>query len=655
MNNRTYYGYGGSILYVDLASKRIRKEPINLDLAKKFIGGTGIGFNILLDFLKPGIHPLSPENVMVFGTGPLIGTGIMGSSKCYLSTKFAMPASRDGSKYFISNSMFGSNRFGQMMKNAGYDHIVITGHSEHPCYLKVINDDVEICDATDLWGKDLYTVGDILRKRHPGQTGPCGTWVIGQAGENLVTYALGFADDFFNAGRFAAAIAGSKNLKAIVTLGDKGIKIANPRKHRELNLKKRKECLNHPKYSKFISFGGGGMGKFLNDTRVKTVCCSGGVCGCKTVHVLESDAFGRTWIGGVFPSFPAVVHMELGIPGYPKNMEAGFKFVEMAGKYGICVNSVVRVFKYISVLCKRGVIKSEDMGGLEFKDGDINFYLALLDKLVKRADIGATMAEGWYVMSKMLGVDAASDWEAGTPISKGVDINVDARVWPSLFKAPGGFSPPMGFGPLTHPKTKHQHAVTYWSSEEVSFEEVKADAKLMAITQNEFERVFADKSFNTGRLTRYVQDAEELYNSLGLCDTSRHDLHDPVRDIPWLAEVYTAVTGHQVTARELLRAGEIVWNLAKMINAREGFSKEDDLIPDLYLKNTEIPLKAREGDRYLADWFGNRLSKEDIKKMFVDYYIERGWDIKTGLPTKEKLVELGLSRLIPIIEKADGS
>ena len=97
-----------------------------------------------------------------------------------------------------------------------------------------------------------------------------------------------------------------------------------------------------------------------------------------------------------------------------------------------------------------------------------------------------------------------------------------------------------------------------------------------------------------------------------------------------------------ITPREFLRAGERIFNLEKLLNEREGFTRMDDEIPAVWLQNTEVPLKLRSGDRYLTDWFGNRLTKEDIEKILDDYYEERGWDIEKGLPTKEKLVELGL-------------
>jgi len=122
------------------------------------------------------------------------------------------------------------------------------------------------------------------------------------------------------------------------------------------------------------------------------------------------------------------------------------------------------------------------------------------------------------------------------------------------------------------------------------------------------------------------------------------------RDIPWLSQAYSGATGFDITPRELLRAGERVFNLEKLLNVREGFSREDDRIPPVYLQNIEVPLPAREGERYLTDWFGRRLTREDLEGMLDNYYEERGWDIQKGVPTKSKLTELGLKQFAEIVE-----
>lgn len=635
---RMYNGYMGNILHINLTTRCIQREPLDREEVKKLIGGPGIGLRMLHDLLTPRIDPHSPENVMVFGTGPILGTPVPGAGKCYLVTKYSMPADPEESKYFISSSMFGSNRFGTMMKNAGYDHVVVTGRAKSPCYLKITDEDVEICDANDIWGKDIYETGNILRQRHPGKTGPCGTWVIGRAGENLVRPSLAFTDDWHNAGRFAASVAGAKNLKAIITLGARGIKIANRKKLGELIRQKRQEILRNPNFQINRPMPATRPGEILRDTLVGERGCNGGMCcSCKTIHQLKEGKYKGSWWGGSFRFSPLRLQMRLQLKDYPDS----FKLLEILNKYGLCRITAMNMLWFLTQLYERGVVSKGDVG-LELKVGDLNGYLALIEKMVNREGIGANMAEGWFSLCEKVRVDASTDWEAGYPIIKGVDLIVDSRAWPSLLQPSTGFCPAMGLAAIVNAKTKHSHSSTYWPKEELSLNDIQRDIERMGVTKEELERVLIGDSFNSGRLEKYGGDAETAYNALGVCDTSFHHLHDPMRDIPWLSEVYSAVTGFEITPRELLRAGERIWNLEKLLNLKEGFTRKDDKIPELYFKNTEIPLPAYDGDRYLTDWFGKRLGKEDLEKMVNDYYEERGWDIHTGKLKKEKLTELSL-------------
>jgi len=241
-----------------------------------------------------------------------------------------------------------------------------------------------------------------------------------------------------------------------------------------------------------------------------------------------------------------------------------------------------------------------------------------------------------------VGVDPSTDYETGCAITKGIDLLVDARTWPSLYKQGTGFSPCMGLGSVVHAKSKHTHSATYWSRDERSLSDVRRDAEKMGLNNEEIHRVFTEETFDTGRLEKYGGEAETTYDALGICDTSIHWQYDPTRDIPWLSEAYSAATGLDITPRELLRAGERIFNLERLFNVREGFTREDDRIPPIYLQNTETPLPAREGERYLTDWFGKRLTREDFESILDAYYDERGWDLKTGIPTKDKVAELGL-------------
>ncbi len=647
-----HYGYAGKILFVDLSAGTVKEEPSDLSLAEKFLGGAGIGVKLLADLLKPGIDPLSPENIMVFGTGPLLGTLVPGSGKSSLSTKYAMPASRDGKKHFISNSMFGGNRFGSMMKNAGYDHVVITGRSDRPSYLLVTDKNVEIRNATGIWGKNAYEAAALLRKRHPGNTGSCGTWVIGQAGENGVRFSLGWADDWHNAGRFAGGVAGSKNLKAIVTLGKTGIKLADKKRFMETLEKKRREIIKNPAYRSTAPLGSSRAGKLLKETMKGFKACSGCISACKSVHQVREGKYKGEWFGGSFPALPSMIHMQLQLGDYFADYGDSFTILGKMNSSGLCVSTTLNMMSFVTKLCKAGKLSPDDMDGLDLNKGGPEPYLELLDMIINKRSIGALMAEGWYPFCESLGIDVSTQSDPGCPITKGVDLLVDARIWPSLAKRGTGFSPGMGLASVVHAKAKHTHSATYWSNTEISFDNVREDVKKMGMTEEEFQRIFTDDSFDTGRFEKYGGDAESAYNSLGICDTAVHWEFDPTRDMIWLSEVYSAATGLEISPREMLRAGERVFNLEKLLNVREGFGRDDDRIPPVYFQNMEKPLPSREGERYLTDWFGTRLIKKDLEEILERYYEERGWDPVKGIPTRARLNELGLSEYAHMLESA---
>jgi aldehyde:ferredoxin oxidoreductase len=150
---------------------------------------------------------------------------------------------------------------------------------------------------------------------------------------------------------------------------------------------------------------------------------------------------------------------------------------------------------------------------------------------------------------------------------------------------------------------------------------------------------------------------------LGVC-YDPHVLGDPMRDLTWLSELYYTATGIELPPADLRKRGEKAFNLVRVLNIREGFNREDDAVPSIWLQNTERPLildeslrkfakfASAEGESYLHDHFGRRFSRDDVHRMLDDYYEKRGWDIDRGVPTKEKLVELGLGEFVDIVEEA---
>jgi len=210
-----YYGYMGKVLYVDLTNGDIKEEALNPEFAGKYIGDFGLGARLIYDLIEPGIDSLSPENHIVIGAGPLCGTSYPGTSRCNLWTKFP-----------LSNAIGqagGGLDFAAWLKYAGYDELVITGRADNPVYLKVFDDDVEVCDATDLWGKDIHEATDEIWGKHGTD---CSVMCMGQAGENLVKISFALIDKSSTIGRHGlGAVMGSKNLKLIIAGGKRKVRI----------------------------------------------------------------------------------------------------------------------------------------------------------------------------------------------------------------------------------------------------------------------------------------------------------------------------------------------------------------------------------------------------------------------------------------------
>lgn len=626
-----YCGYVGRILFVDLTSGKVSTEPLDLALAEKLIGGFGISQKLAYDLLKPGIDPLSPENPVIICAGPLIGTPAPSSAKIQLTTKSATPGNPEETRYVVGSGCGGSNRFGFMLKNAGYDHLVITGRAERPVYLKIVDDDVELCDASDLWGKmDIYETSDELVRRH----GRSGTWALGRAGERLAAVAHGIVDKRNSLGRNGGAtVMGSKNVKAIVVRGTKGMKVADQRRLRALVRKTNEEISKHPDFLEESTRGGWLIGpkwaqyypiEIFFNTLVGRRGCTGCLFACRTLLEVPDGEFA----GAIYQTSQA-----MNIPVYGRRLELTdyrqmMKLVDMINRLGLDFMTTVGMLRFVTLLYERGVISGEDTGGLELRMGDFHAYAALIEKMASREDIGEAMASGWYPLSKAVGVNAWED-EAGDGIAKGTSTLYDAR-FTSV--------DPTRFANVVNPRGGHHlHGGTYHPG--LSVEQVKEWFRSQAVPEEALERIFTEDNFNCGRLERHVEDGEAVLFSLGICVMP---FTAGIVTLADLADYYSAITGIEVSAAELRERGERVWNLYKVVNVREGFTRADDVFPELWAKITDNPIQSSRGPITLRDYYSNPLTRDDLHRMIDDYYDERGWDVSTGIPTRQKLSDLGL-------------
>lgn len=652
-----YYGYAGTVLYVNLTTGEVKKEPLDLDLAKRFIGGAGINYKLAYDLIKPGTNPFSPENPLIIGVGPLIGTTAPGAAKVLATTKFPIPASADN-RYFIASASGGSFRFGVMLKNAGYDNLVITGKAKSPVYLKIVDENVEICEAGDFWSKkDAYETFDELNAKYPG----CGVISIGRGGENLVRFAMAWIDKRNHLGRGGlGAVMGSKNLKAIIALGTKGVRVSNPERFNKEVERLSSVIIKHPMVQAYHDKGThaawdvvginmtpgiwkrtkwdslyGNIEKFY-EVKGERGACTACLVGCKGSLRIKDGEFAGLEMTGSHYLQVCILGQELEIDNPRKAM----KLLDAFNRDGMCLQAAVSIMDWLTRLYKDGLISEKDTGGLVLKR-DFNTYMDLEKKMANREGLGYILGEGWFEISKHIGRDARVDYVRGRGIVKGNDAIYSARV---------AKLDPLRFTIMTNPRgAQHSQGHSQFGAPLLPLETLIKDVKRWGTPKEALERLFTPGpyygAFNTGRLTAYIEDFHTIFTSLGLCSLYATF---GFLSIDSLAELYSAATGLEVSPEELRTMGERTFNLFKVLNVREGFDRKDDSPPDVWF----IPLSNPERTAYMTDYYHmRRLSKEDVEKLLTDYYDERGWDPDKGVPTRRKLEQIGLNDATEAVPK----
>lgn len=252
------YSWAGKILHVDLTRGSIKKEPLPKELGLKFFGSRGINAKLLWDNIEePGLDCFSSKNVLIFGTGTLTGTSAPGTGRTTVTCK--------GATTNLYNKANMGGQWGAEVKFAGYDHLVFHGTSRKPVYLWINDDNVELRDASHLWGMDLRETDKVLKAdlsdKHIKIAG------IGPAGENLVRFACVMCDLYHSAARGGAgAVMGSKKLKAIAVRGTGGIVVKDPEKFGELTLKIREELSRFPEAKGYYDYGTSGITNVVNES-----------------------------------------------------------------------------------------------------------------------------------------------------------------------------------------------------------------------------------------------------------------------------------------------------------------------------------------------------------------------------------------------------
>lgn len=310
------------------------------------------------------------------------------------------------------------------------------------------------------------------------------------------------------------------------------------------------------------------------------------------------------------------------------------KFGDITDRAGLDQLGFAGLLDCLITLREEGTITEQDVGGLPL-NRDIDTVIAWAENTSLRKGFGDVVANGWWGLINKFGEDVRKRaslikgregvWE---PRISGLGTNEFAQlVYPRGPNAECGGS---GLYTLNQP-----------------IEAVRRHADRMGFSKEQIDRSFdSPLKINIGRFTTSSEYWLALFNSLGICN--RH-VNNRFYHINIISELYSAATGVELSPRELMKHSERVWNLFKMINVREGFSRDDDEPPDKWFE----PMKTWDGkELFMMDYYRTRrLTREDVDQWLDDYYSERGWDIKKGIPTKEKLIELELGELVPNLEK----
>jgi len=613
-------GYAGRILHVDLSSGKIWTEPLKEELAKKYIGGIGLGMRLLLDNSKPGVDPFDPENPLVLAAGPLGGTMVPtgGNGHAFVSKS---PES------FGVGEAKSHGYFGTEMKRAGYDAIIFHGKSEKPVYLWVDDDAVQIMDTKHLWGKSTFETEDAIRNELKDFYIRVAS--IGPAGEKRVRIACIMNDRSRAAGRCGmGAVMGSKNLKAIAIRGSKDVKVANQERLLEL-IKIQHERMKGPAARKYRTLGTpenvlvlqklGAIptnnfaratfdaadkvsGEYLNERFVaKIIGCSSCAMRCEHIAVVPEGPYkGTTTRIEYEPLWAIGPNCGVG------NLDAILKGMDLSNYYGVDAISIGGIVGFAMDLYEHGLLSKEELGGLELNFGNHEAMLEMIKRISLREGFGDVLAEGVKLAAEKIGKDAPNY----AVHIKGVEMTgYDIR---GLKTAALGYA--VSFRGADH----NRHG---------------AYGPDVAGKVNRFK---AEKG--RGKLVKETEDLYTIIDSLIVCKFSRGTYFEGYKD---LAALYSAVTGIEMTPEELQKAGERINNLGRLFNIREGLTRKDDTMP-WKVMNVPIP------DEGVAK--GSFVSQEDLDLLLDDYYEVRGWT-KDGIPTVEKLNEIGMEDLVYIVKE----
>lgn len=620
-------GTMGKIAIVDLDAQVVSLETPNDELYLSYLGGYGLGAYYLYKMQRPGVDPLGPYNHLGFFTGLLTGTPGITSNRYVVVAK-----SPKTGTWGDANS---GGTFGPAMKRAGFDGVIVRGISQQPVCVLLRNGEVELVPAGEWWGWDTHQLEDHVQQVY-GDAARAAS--IGPAGERQSLLSCIINDKGRAAGRSGlGAVMGAKRMKALVAVGDAEVTVSDPDAMRGAMKKYREFMRDQGFYSVLHEFGTAG---------VTAAACGAGGAPIKNWQGSEVD----------FPDAGKISDAEvkkyqkrrwgcwkcsIGCGGLTEVPEGEYasdthrpEYETLAGFGALCLNDNVESINLCNEHCnrfgldtistaatvafaiecyERGLLTAEDTGGLELKWGN-HQVIAELTRQIAHGDGfgGSVLADGARLAADRIGKGAEQyavhihgeelplqdpRLNPGLATSYKADATPGRHTQMGAWTVEGGFSPP---GLVT-------------------------------------EQI--DKYTYTGKAAvhRKVSAHFHVASSAGMCMFGWANV--PPES---LTDSLTFVTGHEYTADQVQQIGDRIAALRMAFNVREGIRNTDFEVPGRAIGSPPLEEGPTKGVTV------------DIDTQVSEYLEEMGWDVETGVPTKETLENLGLGFVVSDLHPAQG-
>jgi len=612
------HGYNGKVLRVNLSEGTIVSEERDDTFFRRYLGGRGVVGHTLLKEMNPKADPLGPDNVLVFTTGVVTGAPVGGSGRHSVGAKSPLTGAYADAE--------AGGYWGAELKRAGFDTIIIQGVSDRPVYLSIHDGVAELRDARALWGRTTGEVEQLIRdelgdKRvRVAQAGP--------AGERLVRYACVMSDVNRAAGRTGlGAVMGSKKLKAIAVRGSQRPNVAHPDRLREVakwfsdNVETLSGGLrdtgtagavvyqhmtNSLPTRNFQSGEFEGAERISGETMRDTILVDRATCfacpvQCKRVVKVEEPYQVNPTYGG--PEYETIG--ALGANCGIDNLEAVAKGNELCNANGLDTISAGVTIAFAMECFENRLLTLEDTGGIELRFGNAEAMLEMLEQIIERRGLGKLLGEGSYRAAQSIGRGAM----AYAIQVKGQELALqEPRAMHGL-----------GLGYAVSPTgADHCHNLYDRGYARADSPRLAKAAALGILEPVPYDILNPAKV----RLFIYQVNWQHTLNCLDMCMFMPYD-YARVRDI------VHAITGWNVTVWELLRAGERALNLARVFNAREGFTVADDTLPQRFFRPLPSESMPHKG-----------LNPDEFQGALETYYAMMGWDPDSGMPARSRLQEL---------------